>query len=54
MRNARPSLAGQPPLCGGPAEEQYTLHQILTEAGLSAAICLDWFWDRLENPGVTR
>ncbi|WP_168733224.1 hypothetical protein [Thalassobius vesicularis] len=50
MRNARTQRAGHAPLTSGPADDQLTLRSMMSEAGLTGGIWLDWILDRIETP----
>ncbi|MGH1357030.1 MAG: hypothetical protein ACRBBS_18425 [Thalassovita sp.] len=50
MRNAHNTMAGHPPRSSGSATETHSIRRLMTEAGMSAGICLEWLIDRFERP----
>ncbi|WP_420567806.1 hypothetical protein [Thalassovita sp.] len=53
MRNAQIFVAGHPPRSSGLANEK-SIRRLMTEAGMSAGICLEWLLDRFEHSEAGR
>jgi hypothetical protein len=54
MRNAQDFVAGHPPRSSGPANDTQSIRRLMTEAGMSAGICLEWLLDRFEYSEAAR
>ena len=54
MRNAQYPSAGHAPRTSGSATNPQSIRRLMTEAGMSAGICLEWLFDRIESQETTK